>query len=138
MTSAPQFYASRLLTGLFESGMYPALAITLTTFYTPQEQARRFAYLYLSVGLSGGLGGLFAYALLKLDGTHGIAGWCVSPLHRVKSRLTYSQAMALHRGRCSKYRRCIRLVAWHARQLRERQVPDRRGQGNLSPAGHQT
>jgi predicted MFS family arabinose efflux permease len=31
--------------------------------------------LYISVGLSGGLGGLFAYVLLKLDGTHGIAGW---------------------------------------------------------------
>ncbi|KAK5678564.1 hypothetical protein LTS10_009008 [Elasticomyces elasticus] len=68
-------YAVRLLVGLFEAGMYPALAITLTTFYTPQEQARRFAYLYLSVGLSGGFGGLFAFALLKLDGRHGIAGW---------------------------------------------------------------
>ncbi|KAK5737811.1 hypothetical protein LTR17_006459 [Elasticomyces elasticus] len=68
-------YAVRLLVGLFEAGMYPALVITLTTFYTPQEQARRFAYLYLSVGLSGGFGGLFAFALLKLDGRHGIAGW---------------------------------------------------------------
>ncbi|KAH8645496.1 major facilitator superfamily transporter [Xylariales sp. PMI_506] len=75
MKTLPQFYVSRLLIGIFESGMYPALAITLTTFYTPQEQARRFAYLYLSVGLSGGFGGLFAYALLKLDGVHGIAGW---------------------------------------------------------------
>ncbi|KAH7078261.1 major facilitator superfamily transporter [Paraphoma chrysanthemicola] len=75
MTNVPQFYVSRVLIGFFESGMYPALAITLTTFYTPKEQARRFAYLYISVGLSGGLGGLFAYVLLKLDGTHGIAGW---------------------------------------------------------------
>ncbi|KAF7535194.1 hypothetical protein G7054_g5612 [Neopestalotiopsis clavispora] len=75
MKTVPQFYASRLLIGFFEAGMYPALAITLTTFYTPQEQARRFAYLYLSVGLSGGFGGLFAYALLKLDGLRGIAGW---------------------------------------------------------------
>jgi hypothetical protein len=33
MTNVPQFYASRLLTGLFESGMYPALAITLTYVY---------------------------------------------------------------------------------------------------------
>jgi MFS family permease len=75
MKTVPQFYASRLLIGLFEAGMYPALAITLTTFYTPKEQARRFAYLYISVGLSGGLGGLFAFGLLKLDGRHGIAGW---------------------------------------------------------------
>jgi MFS family permease len=75
MHTAGQLYASRLLMGLFEAGMYPALAITLTTFYTPVEQGRRFAYLYLSVGLSGGFGGLFAFALLKLDGRHGIAGW---------------------------------------------------------------
>lgn len=46
-----------------------------STFYTPREQARRFAYLYLSVGLSGGFGGLFAFALLKMDGVRGIAGW---------------------------------------------------------------
>ncbi|KAK9774934.1 putative Major facilitator superfamily (MFS) profile domain-containing protein [Seiridium cardinale] len=75
MKTVPQFYASRLLIGVFESGMYPALAITLTTFYTPKEQGRRFAYLYLSVGMAGGFGGLFAYALLKLDGVRGIAGW---------------------------------------------------------------
>ncbi|KAH7027382.1 major facilitator superfamily domain-containing protein [Microdochium trichocladiopsis] len=75
MKTPGQLYASRLLTGLFEAGMYPALAITLTTFYTPREQARRFAYLYLSVGLSGGFGGLFAYALLQLDGRHGLSGW---------------------------------------------------------------
>jgi hypothetical protein len=53
------------------------LTVRASTFYTPQEQARRFAYLYLSVGLSGGFGGLFAYLLLKLDGVRGIAGWYV-------------------------------------------------------------
>jgi MFS family permease len=61
--------------GIFESGMYPALAITLTTFYTPREQGVRFSYLYLSVGLSGAFGGLFAYGLLQLDGRAGLAGW---------------------------------------------------------------
>ena len=75
MKTVPQFYVSRILIGIFESGMYPALAITLTTFYTPKEQGRRFAYLYLSVGLSGGFGGLFAYLLLKLNGKAGLAGW---------------------------------------------------------------
>jgi MFS family permease len=76
MTNSGQMYASRLLIGFFEASMYPALAITLTTFYTPQEQARRFAYMYLAVGLSGGFGGLFAYGILQhLDGAHGIAGW---------------------------------------------------------------
>lgn len=75
MKTVPQFYVSRILMGIFESGMYPALAITLTTFYTPKEQGVRFSYLYLSVGLSGAFGGLFAYGLLQLDGRAGIAGW---------------------------------------------------------------
>jgi hypothetical protein len=30
MKTVPQFYVSRLLIGIFEAGMYPALAITLT------------------------------------------------------------------------------------------------------------
>lgn len=75
MKTVTQFYISRLLMGIFESGMYPALAITLTAFYTPTEQGVRFAYLYLSIGLSGGFGGLFAYLLLKLDNRAGLAGW---------------------------------------------------------------
>jgi MFS family permease len=75
MKTVPQFYVSRILMGIFESGMYPALAITLTTFYTPREQGVRFSYLYLSVGLSGAFGGLFAYGLLQLDGRAGLAGW---------------------------------------------------------------
>jgi MFS family permease len=78
MKTVPQFYVSRLLIGFFESGMAPALAITLTTFYTPQEQGRRFYYLYLSTGLAGAFGGLFAYGLLQLDGRAGLEGWrCV-------------------------------------------------------------
>ena len=78
MTTPGQMYASRLLIGLFESSMYPALAITLTTFYTRQEQARRFAYMYLAVGLSGGFGGLFRPELsgmtepVLVSGTDGV------------------------------------------------------------------
>lgn len=45
------------------------------TFYTPREQGLRFSYLYLSVGLSGAFGGLFAFLLLKLDGRAGLEGW---------------------------------------------------------------
>jgi MFS family permease len=75
MQTVPQFYASRLLIGFFEAGMAPALAMTLTTFYKPKEQGRRFYYLYLSIELAGAFGGLFAYELLQLDGRTGLAGW---------------------------------------------------------------
>ncbi|CAG8958157.1 hypothetical protein HYFRA_00000507 [Hymenoscyphus fraxineus] len=73
--TANQLYACRLLLGLFESGMFPCLALYLSTFYLPAEQAVRVSYLFVSAALSGSFGGLFAYALLKMDGVAGLEGW---------------------------------------------------------------
>ncbi|KAL3956518.1 hypothetical protein ACCO45_009364 [Purpureocillium lilacinum] len=73
--NAGHLYASRLLLGSFESGMFPCLALYLSTFYEPHEQALRISYLFVSAALSGSFGGLFAYALLKMDGVAGLAGW---------------------------------------------------------------
>ncbi|KAI5250558.1 MFS general substrate transporter [Aureobasidium subglaciale] len=75
MHNAQQLYASRLLLGLFESAMFPCLALYLSTFYMPQEQALRISYLFVSAALSGAFGGLFAFALLKMDGVQGLGGW---------------------------------------------------------------
>ncbi|GJN82022.1 hypothetical protein PLIIFM63780_005559 [Purpureocillium lilacinum] len=73
--NAGHLYASRLLLGSFESGMFPCLALYLSTFYEPHEQALRISYLFVSAALSGSFGGLFVYALLKMDGVAGLAGW---------------------------------------------------------------
>ena len=70
-----QLYATRLLLGIFESGIFPCLALYLSTFYKPQEQALRVSYLFVASALSGSFGGLFAYALLKMDGVAGLEGW---------------------------------------------------------------
>ncbi|KAI0391634.1 major facilitator superfamily domain-containing protein [Xylariaceae sp. FL0594] len=70
-----QLYASRLLLGAFESAMFPCLSLYLSSFYQPREQALRVSYLLVSAALSGSFGGLFAYALLKLDGAAGLKGW---------------------------------------------------------------
>ncbi|VUC35335.1 unnamed protein product [Clonostachys rosea] len=75
MHNVGQLYASRLLLGLFESGMFPCLALYLSTFYQPREQALRISYLFVSSALSGSFGGLFAFALLKMDGVGGLQGW---------------------------------------------------------------
>lgn len=75
MKNVGELYASRLLLGLFESGMFPCLALYLSTFYSPGEQALRISYLFVSSALSGSFGGLFAYALLKMDGVGGLEGW---------------------------------------------------------------
>ncbi|KAH8897535.1 MFS general substrate transporter [Thozetella sp. PMI_491] len=73
--NAGQLYASRLLLGMFESGMFPCLALYLSTYYKAEEQALRISYLLVSAALSGAFGGLFAYALLKMDGISGLSGW---------------------------------------------------------------
>ncbi|KFY58456.1 hypothetical protein V496_06138 [Pseudogymnoascus sp. VKM F-4515 (FW-2607)] len=73
--NAGQLYACRLLLGAFESGMFPCLCLYLSTFYTPGEQAVRISYLFVASALSGAFGGLFAFALLKMDGIAGLPGW---------------------------------------------------------------
>jgi MFS family permease len=75
MHNAGELYATRLLLGVFEAGMYPCLSLYLTTYYKPTEQALRVSYMFVSAALSGAFGGLFAYALLKMDGVAGYAGW---------------------------------------------------------------
>ncbi|KAF3406561.1 hypothetical protein DPV78_000539 [Talaromyces pinophilus] len=75
MHNAGELYATRLLLGVFEAGMYPCLSLYLTTYYKPTEQALRVSYMFVSAALSGAFGGLFAYALLKMVGVAGYAGW---------------------------------------------------------------
>ncbi|KAM0712547.1 hypothetical protein Q7P37_011644 [Cladosporium fusiforme] len=75
MRNVGQLYASRLLLGLFESGLFPCLALYLSTFYQPHEQALRISYLFVAAALSGSFGGLFAYALIQMDGVGGLEGW---------------------------------------------------------------
>lgn len=62
MHNARELYATRLLLGVFEAGMYPCLSLYLTTYYKPTEQALRVSYMFVSAALSGTFGGLFAYA----------------------------------------------------------------------------
>lgn len=65
--------ATRLLLGVFESGLFPCLTVYLSTFYKPIEQAQRVSYLFVASALSGAFGGLLAYGLTRLNGV--LAGW---------------------------------------------------------------
>jgi len=51
-------YASRLVLGACEAGLFPSLTLYLTMVYHREEQAKRVAY-----------------ALLQMDGVAGYAGW---------------------------------------------------------------
>lgn len=54
--------------------MFSCLAVYLSTFYKPEEQGLRVAYLLVSAALSGAFGGLFAFAILKMDGAANLEG----------------------------------------------------------------
>ncbi|KAI8264978.1 putative transporter [Colletotrichum sp. SAR11_239] len=75
VTNYGSLLATRLLIGMFESGLFPCLTLYLSTFYKREEQARRISYLFVAAALSGAFGGLLAYGLTSLHGASGLAGW---------------------------------------------------------------
>ena len=75
ITSIGGLYATRLILGACEAGLFPSLNLYLTMIYRREEQAKRVSYLFICTALSGAFGGLLAYALLQMDGIAGVAGW---------------------------------------------------------------
>ncbi|KAF3019327.1 hypothetical protein E8E14_009814 [Neopestalotiopsis sp. 37M] len=66
----------RVLVGLLESGFAPGMLLLLSSWYKPEEQARRFGVYISAAILSGAFGGLIAGSITNnLNGAHGLAGW---------------------------------------------------------------
>eukprot|EP00041_Stephanoeca_diplocostata_P015014 m.283933 g.283933 ORF g.283933 m.283933 type:complete len:476 (+) comp19892_c0_seq4:179-1606(+) len=64
----------RLLLGLTEAGVYPAVAFFLTLWYKPDERGQRLGYFQFAQIIAGITGGLIGYALIERDWA-GLAGW---------------------------------------------------------------
>ncbi|KAJ6016122.1 hypothetical protein N7540_010713 [Penicillium herquei] len=67
--------AARFFLGLAEAGFFPAAAYLLTLWYKRYEIQSRMAVLYTACSFSGAFGGLLAFAIEKMDGIGGLAGW---------------------------------------------------------------
>ncbi|PSR83202.1 major facilitator superfamily domain-containing protein [Coniella lustricola] len=66
----------RTIIGVLESGFAPGILLILSSWYKPEEQAKRFGVYISAAILSGAFGGLIAGAIEQnLDGAHGLAGW---------------------------------------------------------------
>lgn len=50
-------YATRLILGACEGGLFPGLNLYLTMVYKREEQAKRVSYLFVCAALSGAFGG---------------------------------------------------------------------------------
>lgn len=68
-------YATRLILGACEGGLFPGLTLYLSMVYKRSEQAKRISYLFVCTAIAGAFGGLLAYAILHMDGVSGVAGW---------------------------------------------------------------
>ncbi|KAJ5104293.1 hypothetical protein NUU61_001640 [Penicillium alfredii] len=73
--SVGSLYATRLILGACEAGLFPCLNLYLTMVYRREEQAKRVSYLMSCAAISGAVGGLLAYGLLQMDGIGGKEGW---------------------------------------------------------------
>ncbi|KAN0065599.1 hypothetical protein ACQY0O_000722 [Thecaphora frezii] len=70
-----QLSVTRFLTGLLEAGFFPACVLLVSVFYVRREsQVRMSAFYLVSVGISG-FSNILAYAIAKMDGLAGHAGW---------------------------------------------------------------
>ncbi|KAI1616441.1 high-affinity nicotinic acid transporter-like protein [Exophiala viscosa] len=67
--------ACRLILGACESALFPSLNLYVSMFWKREEIARRASGIGISLSLAGAFGGLFAWAILQMDGTGGYAGW---------------------------------------------------------------
>ncbi|KAK1148798.1 hypothetical protein N8T08_008683 [Aspergillus melleus] len=70
-----QLLAVRAVLGVAEAVFFPGAIYYLSAWYTKTELGKRIAGLYIAQQVGNAFGGLFAAAILQLDGAHGIAGW---------------------------------------------------------------
>lgn len=75
VTGYASMLAMRLLLGATEAGIFPGLNYYISTLYKRGEISKRICMLFVSIALSGAFGGLLAYAVFKMDGVGGKAGW---------------------------------------------------------------
>ncbi|KAK7427317.1 hypothetical protein QQZ08_006254 [Neonectria magnoliae] len=75
VTSYGQVIACRVLLGFCEAGLFPALTFVISLIYPPASQGKRVAVLYISIALSGALGGLIAYGIQSMGARHGLSAW---------------------------------------------------------------
>ena len=65
----------RILLGVFMSGIYPGLALLISSWYRREEQQLRFAFLQVGEVIVLATGGIVNFGLNQLNGQHGVKGW---------------------------------------------------------------
>ncbi|KAK1515350.1 pantothenate transporter liz1 [Colletotrichum costaricense] len=75
VTNFASIVTTRVLLGIFETGMFPGAFYLIGMWYRRDEAQKRFSFFFNSTTLAGAFGGLIAAAIGKMDGTAGMRGW---------------------------------------------------------------
>ncbi|PNS16044.1 High-affinity nicotinic acid transporter [Sphaceloma murrayae] len=67
----------RVLSGIFEAGLPPALMLLSSQYYTRQEQTSRFSLWFLGMGLGQILGGLISFSFQNVPQDSALSSWKV-------------------------------------------------------------
>ena len=70
-----QMIVMRVLLGIFMSGVYPGLALLISSWYRREELQLRFAFLQCGEVIVLATGGIVNFGLDTLDGRGGVKGW---------------------------------------------------------------
>lgn len=73
-TNYSTLVVSRVFLGIFEATISPSLMLISSQWYTKSEQAPRFAFWYMGLGLGQIIGGAVSYGFQHVTGAS-IAGW---------------------------------------------------------------
>ncbi|KAI1113272.1 retrograde regulation protein 2 [Nemania sp. NC0429] len=66
---------TRVLLGFFEGCLFPSITLFLCNWYKREELGLRISLIFIASALAGAFGGLFAWAVLHLDGISDLSGW---------------------------------------------------------------
>ncbi|KAK6866361.1 major facilitator superfamily domain-containing protein [Apiospora arundinis] len=65
----------RFFLGAFEAGVMPGIIYLTSMYYKRHEFQKRMSFFFCSTLMGGAFGGLLAYAIANLGGSHGLAAW---------------------------------------------------------------
>ncbi|RZT35538.1 MFS transporter [Cupriavidus agavae] len=69
------FYALRVLLGIAEAGLFPALMYMVTLWFAPKDRAVAVGWIYTAPALALIIGNPIGIGLMQLDGLAGLHGW---------------------------------------------------------------
>ncbi len=69
------FYVLRVLLGIAEAGLFPALMYMVTLWFAPEDRAVAVGWIYTAPSIALIVGSPLGAALMQLGGTGGLRGW---------------------------------------------------------------